>query len=50
MPQKQEEAITDLKLDEKIQVKDNLIRMNEYKPNLSFRQANLNEYSFEPFN
>ena len=53
---KQEKAIAELKLklDEQSQVKDNLIRMNEFKPNLSFIQGyfgqlNLNEYSIDPF-
>ncbi len=39
-----------LKLDEQSQVKDNLMQMNEFKPNLSFNQdsfgqLHLNEYS-----
>jgi hypothetical protein len=53
----QEEAIAELKLklDEQSQVKDNLIGMNEFKPNLSFNQysfgqLHLNEYSSnDPF-
>jgi hypothetical protein len=56
MPRKQEEAIAELKLklNEQSQVKDNLIRMNEFKPNLSFSQdwfgqLHLNEYSIDPF-
>jgi hypothetical protein len=56
MPRKQEESIAELKmkLDEQSQVKDNLIRMNEFKPNLSFSQDSfgklrLNEYTIEPF-
>jgi hypothetical protein len=56
MQRKQEKAIAELKLklDEQSQVKDNLIRMYEFKPNLSFIQGyfgqlNLNEYSIDPF-
>jgi hypothetical protein len=56
MQRKQEEAIGELKLklDEQSQVKDNLTRMNEFKPNLSFSpdsfgQLRLNEYSIDPF-
>jgi hypothetical protein len=56
MPRKQEEAIAELKmkLDEQSQVKDNLIKMNEFKPNLSFNhdsfgKLHLNEYSIGPF-
>jgi hypothetical protein len=53
----QEEAITELKLklNEQSQVKDELIRMNEFKPNVSFNQdsfgqLHLNEYSnINPF-
>jgi hypothetical protein len=51
----QQEAIADLKLklDEQSQVKDILIRMNEFKPNLFsqylFGQLYLNEYSIDPF-
>jgi hypothetical protein len=53
----QEEAIDELKLklDEQSQVKDNLIQMNEFKPNLSFSPDSfgllyLNEYSnIDPF-
>jgi len=54
---KQEEAIAELrlKLNEQNQVEDNLKRMNEFKPNLSFSQDSfgllyLNEYSsIDPF-
>jgi hypothetical protein len=57
IPGKQDEAITVLKwkLDEQSQVKDNLIKMNEFKPNLSFNQdsfgqLSLSEYSgIDPF-
>ncbi len=56
MQRQQEEAITELrlKLDEQSQVKDNLIKMNEFKPILSFSQdffgqLYLNEYSIDPF-
>jgi hypothetical protein len=52
MQSKQEEAIVELKskVDEQSQVKDNLIKMNDFKPNLSFSpdsfgQLRLNEYS-----
>jgi hypothetical protein len=52
MQREQEEAIAELKLkfDEQSQVKDNLIKMNEFTPNLSFSQDSfgqlrLNEYS-----
>jgi hypothetical protein len=52
MQRKQEESIAELKLklNEQSQVKDNLTRMNEFKPNLSFSQDSfgklyLNEYS-----
>jgi hypothetical protein len=52
----QEEAIAELKLKLKEQspVKYNLIRMNDFKPNLSFSQdwfgqLYLNEYSIDPF-
>ena len=52
MQRQQEEAIAELKskLDEQSQVKDNLIQMNEFTPNLkfsqdSFGQLHLNEYS-----
>jgi hypothetical protein len=52
MQRQQEEAIAvlKLKLDEQSQVKDNLVIMNEFKPNLSFNQDSfgqlyLNEYS-----
>ena len=48
---KQEESIAELrlKLNEQSQVKDNLIKMNDLKPNLSFSQdsfgqLHLNEY------
>ena len=56
---KQEEAIAELrlKLNEQNQVEDNLKRMNEFKPNLSFSQNSfgqlyLNDYSSisDPFN
>jgi hypothetical protein len=53
---KQEEAIAELKskLNEQSQVRDNLTRMNEFKPNRSFSpdsfgQLRLNEYSIDPF-
>jgi hypothetical protein len=54
---KQEESSAELrlKLNEQSQVKDNLIKMNEFKPNLSFSQdwfgqLHLNEYtSIDPF-
>jgi hypothetical protein len=57
MQREQEEAIAELtlKLDEQSQVKDNLTRMNEFTPNLSFDQDSfgrlyLNEYSIiDPF-
>jgi hypothetical protein len=57
MQRQQEEAIAELKLklDEQSQVKDHLIEMNEFKPNLSFSQDSfgqlyLNEYSrIDPF-
>jgi hypothetical protein len=56
MQRQQEEAIAELKLklDEQSQVKNNLIDMNEFKPNLSinqdsFGQLSLNEYSKNPF-
>jgi hypothetical protein len=57
MQRQQEEAITELKLtlDEQSQVKDNLVKMNEFKPNVSFSQnlfgsLYLNEYSIiDPF-
>jgi hypothetical protein len=56
MQREQEEAIAELKLklDEQSQVKNNLIDMNEFKPNLSinqdsFGQLRLNEYSKNPF-
>jgi hypothetical protein len=57
MQRQQEKTIEELKskLDEQSQVKDNLIRMNEFKPNLSFSQDSfgqlyLNEYSgIDPF-
>jgi hypothetical protein len=57
MQRQQEEAIAELKLklDEQSQVKDNLKRMNEFKPNElfnqdSFGQLHLNEYSIiDPF-
>jgi hypothetical protein len=57
MQRKQETAIAELKLklDEQSQVKDELIKMNEFKPNLSFSQDSfgqlyLNEYSnIDPF-
>jgi hypothetical protein len=52
MQRQQEQAIKELrmKLDEQSQVKDNLTRMNEFIPNLSFSQdlfgqLHLNEYS-----
>ncbi len=52
MQRKQEEAIAELKLklNEQNQVRDHLIKMNEFKPNLSFSQdlfgqLRLNEYS-----
>jgi hypothetical protein len=52
MQRQQEEAIAELKLklDEQSQVKDHLIEMNEFKPNVSFSQdsfgqLSLNEYS-----
>jgi hypothetical protein len=38
MQRKQEEAIAELKLDEQSQVKENIVRMNEFKPNLTFSQ------------
>jgi hypothetical protein len=57
MQRNQETAIAELKLklDEQSQVKDELIKMNEFKPNLSFSQDSfgqlyLNEYSnIDPF-
>jgi hypothetical protein len=56
MQRQQEEAIAILKckLDEQSQVKDNLTRMNDFKPNVSFSQElfgqlYLNEYSRDPF-
>jgi hypothetical protein len=57
IPRQQEETIAGLrmKLDEQSQVKDTLIKMNEFKPNLSFNQdsfslLHLNEYSIiDPF-
>ncbi len=57
MQREQEEAIADLKfkLDEQSQVKDNLTRVNDFTPNVSFSpdsfgQLNLNEYSIvDPF-
>jgi len=57
MQRKQEEALVELKLKlgEQMQVKDHLIQMNEFKPNLSFSQdsfgqLHLNEYSSnDPF-
>ena len=57
MQRQQEEAIEELKLKliEQSQVKDHLIEMNEFKPNLSFNQDSfgklyLNEYSsINPF-
>jgi hypothetical protein len=56
MQRQQEEAIVELrlKLNEQSQVKENLISMNEFKPNLSFSQdffgqLYLNEYSIDPF-
>jgi hypothetical protein len=57
MLRKQEESIAGLKLkiDEQSQVKDNLVKMNEFNPNLSFNQDSfgllcLNEYSIvDPF-
>jgi hypothetical protein len=56
MQREQEEEMVELKLklDEQSQVKDNLMSMNEFKPNLSFSQDSfgqirLNEYSFDPF-
>jgi hypothetical protein len=57
MQRKQEESIAELKskLDEQSQVKDNLTRMNEFTPNVSFSQdmfgqLYLNEYSSnDPF-
>jgi hypothetical protein len=56
MQRQQEVAIAELKLklDEQSQVKNHLIEMNEFKPNVSFNQdsfglLNLNEYSIEPF-
>jgi hypothetical protein len=56
MQRQQEKVIAELKLklDEQSQVKDNLIQMNEFKPNLSFSpdsfgQLRLNEYSIDPF-
>jgi hypothetical protein len=56
MQRQQEEAITELKLklDEQSQVKDHLIEMNEFSPNLSFSHESfgllrLKEYSFDPF-
>jgi hypothetical protein len=57
MQRQQETAIAELnlKLNEQSQVKDNLIRMNEFKPNLSFSPdsfglLHLNEYSSnDPF-
>jgi hypothetical protein len=57
MQRQQEEAIAELKLklNEQSQVKDNLMQMNEFKPNLSFSQDSfgklyLNEYSIiDPF-
>jgi hypothetical protein len=52
IPRKREEeiAVLKLKLDEQSQVKDILIKMNEFKPNVSFSpdlfgQLHLNEYS-----
>jgi hypothetical protein len=57
MQREQEEAIAELKLKliEQSQVKDNLIKTNDFKPNLSFSQdsfgqIHLNEYSnIDPF-
>jgi len=57
MQRQQEEAIAELKLrlDQQSQVKNNLTRMNEFKPNVSFNQdsfglLHLNEYSIiDPF-
>jgi hypothetical protein len=56
MQRQQDEAIVELKLklEEQSQVKNELKRMNEFKPNLSFSQnsfglLHLNEYSFDPF-
>jgi hypothetical protein len=57
MQRQQEKAIAELKLklNEQIQVKDELMRMNEFKPNVSFRpdsfgQLCLNDYSnIDPF-
>jgi hypothetical protein len=57
MQRQQEEAIAELKLklNEQSQVKDNLVQMNEFKPNLSFSPDSfgfvyLNEYStIDPF-
>jgi hypothetical protein len=56
MQRQQEEAIGELKmkLNVQSQVKDELIDMNEFKPNLSFSQdsfgqLHLNEYSIDPF-
>jgi hypothetical protein len=53
--QKKTIAELKMKLDEQSQVKDNLVQMNEFKPNISFSpdsfgQLNLNEYSgIDPF-
>jgi hypothetical protein len=57
MQRQQEEAIAELKrkLEEQSQVKDDLTRMNQFTPNVSFSkewfgQLHLNEYSFiDPF-
>jgi hypothetical protein len=56
MQRQQEEAVGELKmkLNVQSQVKDELIDMNEFKPNLSFSQdsfgqLHLNEYSIDPF-
>jgi hypothetical protein len=55
MQRQQQEAIVELKINEQSQLENNLIRMNEFIPNLSFSQdlfgqLHLNEYSIiDPF-
>jgi hypothetical protein len=49
MQREQEETIVELKskLNEQSLIKDNLINMNEFKPNLSFSQDSFGELRFK---